>query len=242
MSVRKIIKIDEEKCDGCGQCVVDCAEGALEIVDGKARVVRESFCDGLGACIGACPTGALTIEEREAELFDEQAAAANVAASKGRGAGLTVVPSGCPGAAARPLEPRAEAGSPPGAASQLGHWPVQLKLVAPNAPFLREADLLLVADCVPLAMADFHHRLLRGRAVVVGCPKLDDRAFYIDKLAEVVRLSSISSLTVARMEVPCCGGLCWIAEEALKACRQKVPIREVVVGTSGQIVSERDLA
>jgi Fe-S-cluster-containing hydrogenase component 2 len=239
MAVRKIVRIDEQKCNGCGQCIVDCPEGALKLVDGKARVVKESYCDGLGACIGACPVDAITIEEREAEAFDEEAVKQNMAAAAGLAAGLPLVPFGCPGAAARPLERAPDAAAAAGSGSQLTHWPVQLTLVSPTAPFLREADLLLVADCVPFAMSDFHGRILQGRAIVVGCPKLDDASRYVAKLADIFRQSAIRSLSIVRMEVPCCGGLCHIAKKALESSGRAIPLREVTVGVNGQVLSEQ---
>lgn len=242
MAVRKIVRIDEEKCNGCGQCILDCPEGALRIIDGKARVVRESYCDGLGACLGVCPVDAITVEEREAEPFDEEAVKAQMAEAGKQQPGIPLLQSGCPGAAARPLQHAAEedGAAPAGSHSQLSHWPVQLSLVSPAAPFLHEADLLLVADCVPFAMADFHARLLRGRPIVVGCPKLDDAARYVEKLTDIIRQSSIRSLSIIHMEVPCCGGLCHIAKAALEACGQTVPVREVTVSVDGRLITQRD--
>jgi len=192
MAVRKIVKIDESKCDGCGQCIIGCAEGALAIIDGKARVVKDSYCDGLGACLGTCPQDAITVEEREAEPFDEEAVDRHLAEAKTQPPVLSVLECGCPGSAVRQLE-RAPASEPAATdcPSQLGHWPVQLALVPPGAPFLQNADLLLAADCVPFAMADFHARFLHGRSVVVGCPKLDDPQKYVEKLADILDQSSV---------------------------------------------------
>lgn len=241
MAVRKIVRIDEEKCNGCGQCILDCPEDALRIVDGKARVIRESYCDGLGACLGVCPVDAITIDEREAEPFDEEAVKAQMAKSGKPQPAIPLLQPGCPGAAARSLERGAEDSPPPsGAPSQLSHWPVQLSLVPPAAPYLREADLLLVADCVPFAMADFHARLLRGRPIVVGCPKLDDPSRHVEKLADIIRQSSIRSLSIVRMEVPCCGGLCHIAKAAMQACGRTVPVREVTISVDGRLISEQE--
>jgi len=257
VAVRKIVRIDEEKCNGCGQCIVNCPEGALQIVDGKARVVKESYCDGLGACIGTCPLDAITIEEREAEAFDEAAVKRHMAEAEEQrealptvgGTGMMPVARGCPGSAVRQMDGwhRHDASGTPGAGSaglgspsQLAHWPVQLTLVPPNAPFFHNADLLLVADCVPLAMADFHARFLRGRAVAVGCPKLDDPQAYVGKLAEIFRQSSPRSLTIVHMEVPCCTGLCRIAQMAMEAARREVPVREVTVSVDGRVVADRE--
>jgi len=236
--VRKIVKIDEEKCTGCGQCVTACAEGAIEIIDGKAKVVSEVYCDGLGACLGTCPEGAITIEEREAEPFDEEAAKAHVAA---KGQAEHYGGTACPGSAARSIDGVAVSGdesTPAGQASQLASWPVQLKLVPPNAPYFQDADLLLVADCVPFAMGDFHSRLLRGRPVVVGCPKLDDPDFYIEKLSQILTASLMRSLTIVHMEVPCCFGLQYVAEQALARSQSSVSVHDVTVGISGEVRKE----
>ena len=246
---RKIIEIDEERCDGCGQCIDACHEGALALVDGKARLVKDSFCDGLGACIGDCPQGALTIVEREAADFDATAVAAaaavgattaarpSTASAHGHGHAL----AGCPGSALRTLEPSPPAVTtardhdrPP--ASCLGHWPVQLMLVPPHAPFLQGADLVVCADCVPFAVADFHARYLAGRAVVVGCPKLDDLGHYAEKLAAMVRAARPRRLTVVRMEVPCCRGITQAAvDAALASSDHRCPVEEHVVGIRGEI-------
>jgi len=237
---RNVVKIDEEKCTGCGQCVDACAEGAIELVDGKARLLSDAYCDGLGACLGECPADAITIEERDAEAFDMAAAKQHAQPEP------TAAHSACPGATVREMKrgARAKADDPPAlpasgrqaaTASELAHWPVQLKLVAPNAPFFRDAHLLLAADCVPFALADFHPRFLRGRSVVVGCPKLDDPAFYVEKLTEILKQSSIRSITVLHMEVPCCFGLSRIAEAALAASGKKVPLRDATVSIEGKV-------
>ena len=235
---RKIIHIDEEKCNGCGQCVDACAEGAIALVDGKARLVSETYCDGLGACIGECPQGAITIEEREAEAFDEEAAKAHAAQQAAENEPMAC---GCPGSMVKQIEREAscphEAAAP--ARSELTNWPVQLTLAPPGAPYLEGADLLLVADCVPFALADFHARVLRGKPVVVGCPKLDNPEFYAEKLTEILKASSIKSLTVVHMEVPCCSALTRIAETALGACGKELPFRDVTVGIEGEIADEK---
>jgi Pyruvate/2-oxoacid:ferredoxin oxidoreductase delta subunit len=232
---RKIVKIDEAKCTGCGECANACAEGAIKIIDGKARLISESYCDGLGACLGECPEDAITIEEREADEFDEKA----VEAARHTPATHEPAPHVCPGTAMRELK-RANASAAesaaPAAESELRHWPVQLKLVAPGAPFLKDADLLLAADCVPFAMADFHPKFLRGRSVIIGCPKLDDPAFYVEKLTEIFKRSDIKSVTVLHMEVPCCFGLKRIAEAALEASGKKIPMRDVTVSIEGNVI------
>jgi Pyruvate/2-oxoacid:ferredoxin oxidoreductase delta subunit len=235
---RKIVKIDEEKCTGCGQCASACAEGAIRIVNGKARLISESYCDGLGACLGECPEGAIAIEEREAADFDEKA----VEAARSSPATHDPAPHACPGTAMRQLNPRRADGTEnasPAAESELRHWPVQLKLVAPTALFLKDADLLLAADCVPFALADFHPKFLRGRSVIIGCPKLDDPAFYVEKLTEIFKRSGIRSVTVLHMEVPCCFGLKRIAEAALEASDKKYPIRDVTVSIEGKVLEAR---
>jgi Fe-S-cluster-containing hydrogenase component 2 len=228
-----IVRIDEAKCTGCGQCAGACAEGAIRIVNGKAQLISESYCDGLGACLGECPEDAISIEERDADEFDEKAVQA---------ARRSPAPHACPGSALRELKP---GGAPetdsaaPAAESELRHWPVQLKLVSPSAPFLKGADLLLAADCVPFALADFHRQFLRGRSVVIGCPKLDDPALYVEKLTEIFKSSGIRSLTVLHMEVPCCFGLKRIAETALEASGSRIPMRDVTVSLEGRVIKTR---
>ena len=237
MPRRLIIQIDEDKCNGCGECVTSCAEGALAIVDGKAKLVSETYCDGLGACLNTCPEDAITIIEREADAFDEAAASRHMVRRE-----TTEVPVfRCPSAAVRTLRPPAEPGlaAPAGSAqSELGQWPVQLSLVPPSAPYFQGADLVLVADCVPFALPDLHQRVLAGRAVAVACPKLDDAQAHVDKLAEVLRQSSVKSLTVVHMEVPCCFGLKMIAEQALAASGKTIPLRNQIVTIAGQMQSE----
>jgi Pyruvate/2-oxoacid:ferredoxin oxidoreductase delta subunit len=232
---RKIVRIDERKCNGCGQCAIACAEGAIRIADGKARLVSETYCDGLGACLAKCPEDAISIEEREAAEFDAKA----VEAARGAPAASAPVPHVCPGTAMRQLKPHGSAVTEvvsPAGESELRHWPVQLKLVSPTAPFLKGADLLLAADCVPFALADFHSKFLRGRSVIIGCPKLDDTAFYTEKLTEIFKRSGIRSVTVLHMEVPCCFGLQRIAEAALEASGNRIPIRDVTVSIEGKIL------
>jgi NAD-dependent dihydropyrimidine dehydrogenase PreA subunit len=233
---RSIIRIDEDKCDGCGQCVLACAEGALQIVDGKARLVKESYCDGLGACLGECPRGAITVEQRDAEPFDADAVKQHQARRDDAPAEL---PCGCPGSMARRLDPPRgrPAEAPAGlATSQLTNWPVQLRLVPPAAPYLQDADLLICADCVPFALPDFHRKLLAGNVVLVGCPKLDDAAAYVDKLAVLLAGNAVRSITVAHMEVPCCGGLVAIVEAALaKSGRADLEMRDLTVTIGGEV-------
>jgi Pyruvate/2-oxoacid:ferredoxin oxidoreductase delta subunit len=233
MSSRQIIQIDEAKCNGCGQCIVACAEGALALVEGKARLVSEVYCDGLGACLGECPEGALTVVEREAPEFDPAP----------RGVGRHLQPKAapaCPSAGAmifaRNPGPDREAVEQE---SALGHWPVKLQLLGPGAPFLKGADLILTADCVPFALPEFHRQLLRGKAVAIGCPKLDDLEAHIERLSEILKRGGIKSLTVVRMEVPCCFGFVHAAREAAARSGVTLPIGEVVISRQGNILEQK---
>lgn len=237
MVLRNIVKIDEEKCNGCGDCVKACAEGAIEIVDGKAKLVSESYCDGLGACLGTCPQDAITVEKQEAAEFDEAATEAHLAQSRSAQEPGDFV---CPGIAAKELREKQETGETKAGdvTSQLRHWPVQLKLVSPTAPYFANADLLLVADCVPFAMGDFHGRFLKDHSVAVGCPKLDDPEFYIEKLAQILKSSQLNSLTVIHMEVPCCGGLTEIAEKAIGMAKVNLSFKDVTVALDGSVIKE----
>jgi len=246
MGKRQIIKIDEGLCNGCGQCVPACAEGALEVRDGKVRVVAELLCDGLGACLGECPEGALVVEEREAAEFDEAAVEQRLR-EIGRlpeAAAAPMSTGGCPGSLARSLERTAVAGAAGAAVgvaaeadrsgeSLLEHWPVQLTLVNPMAPFLRGSDLLISADCVPVAYRRFHEDFLTDRRVVVACPKLDDARAHMEKLVDLFQASRPRSVTVVRMEVPCCYGLMALTEQAAQLAGLKVPVEEVVITVSG---------
>ncbi len=236
MSIRKIIRIDERKCNGCGECVTECPEGSLQIVNGKATLVKESFCDGLGACIGQCPEGALEIIEREADEFDEPAVEEHMRRAQLERHVHEHEAGGCPGAALFEFAPEADAeareGSQPSALSQ---WPVQLHLVPVHAPYLQGADVLLAADCVAFACANFHGQLLAGRKVLIACPKLDDTEAYEEKLAAILRENEIRSLTVAHMEVPCCYGLVVLAERAIERSGRELSIDEVTVTVRGAI-------
>ena len=231
--LRKVVRIDEEKCTGCGICVPACAEGALRIVDGKARLVSDKYCDGLGACLGECPEGAITIEEREAKEFDEVAVKYHLGEYSHA---EETLPCGCPSASVTRLERRAMEKGCPGSTPQesmLGNWPVQLTLVPPGAPFLQGADVVLAADCVPFAYPGFHRDFLRDHALLVACPKLDDFEAHLAKLTEVLRQSTVKSITVVRMEVPCCSGLTHMAQEAIRLSGKKIPSGEVVIGIRG---------
>lgn len=244
---RKIIEIDEERCDGCGNCVLACAEGSLEIVDGKARVVGENLCDGLGACIGECPQDALKIVEREAEEFDEAAVEEHLARKEKETRPKTAAAhSGCPSARLETFADLAAcktANTPSELAgdsqSALSHWPVQIRLVPPTAPFLKGADLLVVADCVPLAFPTLHRDFLKGRAVTMGCPKFDDAQEYIDKFAEIFSQAGIRRVTTVVMEVPCCSGLPMIVKKGLERSGKNIPMEQVVISTRGKILERR---
>lgn len=232
-TIRKIVRIDEEKCDGCGLCAEACAEGAIQMIGGKARLVNEAHCDGLGACIGECPRGAITLEEKCAAPFDEIAAHHHKAQAKV----AETEKCGCPSMRIAQFERKSDiAGKNEHSPSMLEHWPVQMALVPPGAPFLEGTDLLLVSDCVPFAYSDFHRDFLSGRSVLVACPKLDDARAHLQKLASILRASNIKSITVARMEVPCCSGLTAMAKQALEISGKEIPLKEVVIGIRGNII------
>lgn len=247
---RKIIKIDEEKCDGCGNCIISCPESALQIIDGKARVVKENFCDGLGACIGECPKDALSIEEKVVEEYDEEGVIAHI---KEKSPELLEKHlqhlkehahefpqshshpkiTACPSAQTMHWEKKeddGEKGEKARISSELRQWPVQLHLVRENAPYFQNADLILVADCVPFAYANFHQDFIKGNAICVGCSKFDDANAYVDKITQILKSSDIKSLKVVHMEVPCCSGLVQIAQEAMSKCGKDIPFEAVIIG------------
>jgi len=216
--LRKIIRIDENKCNGCGACASACHEGAIEMIGGKAKLTRENYCDGLGDCLPACPTGAISFEMREAPAYDE-------AAVKAAQARKAAAPCACPGAQSKAIEP---------AHSELGNWPVQLKLAPVNAPYFDGADLLVAADCAAYACGSFHRDFIRGRVVLIGCPKLD-MVDYTQKLAAILSGSNVRSVTVARMEVPCCGGLENAVRRALMISGRQIPLNITVISCDGSI-------
>ena len=238
---RKIISIDEEKCNGCGLCVPSCAEGAIEIIDGKAKLVADRYCDGLGACLGECPQGALKIIEAQAEAFDEEAVKDHLSAreQKKTDAAPTLA-CGCPSAMLRTFQPAATQAAKPGPqqkqSSALTHWPVQIRLVPPTAPFLKGADLLVAADCTPIAYPDFHRDLLRNRVVLIGCPKFDDVQGYVQKFREIFEKADIKSITAVEMEVPCCRGLSMVLRRAMELAGKRIPLETVTISTEGEIL------
>lgn len=229
--IRKIIKIDEEKCNGCGLCANACKEGAIAIVGGKAKLMRDDYCDGLGNCLPVCPTGAITFEEREANAYDEQAVKAT--------AEKKPVFSGCPGSMARSFqrENSRPTSNESAAQSELSQWPVQIKLVPDNAPYFDGADLLVAADCTAFACGDFHRRFIKNHIALIGCPKLDDTD-YSHKLASIIKNNDIKSVKVVRMEVPCCGGIEKAVKDALISSGKMIPWQVVIISTDGKIIRE----
>ena len=239
--IRKIIQIDENKCNGCGACAAACHEGAIHMVEGKAKLMRDDYCDGLGDCLPACPTGAITFTEREAAAYDEAAVLANK--QKKMQSGGMGLPCGCPGTQSRKIE-REEAdnsgtifeeGRSVQPSSRLSQWPVQIKLVPVNAPYFDGAKLLIAADCTAYAYAGFHERFIKGHITLVGCPKLDS-GDYSEKLAEIIKRTDIRSVTIVRMEVPCCGGLENAAKTALQNSGKFIPWQVVTISTDGRIL------
>ena len=235
MTKREIVKIDEEKCDGCGVCIPACAEGALKIVEGKARLVKESYCDGLGACLAECPQGAIAIEQREAEAFNEAEVQAHLA---GKPELTEPLPCVCPSAVSQSWETKGTASNAE-TPSLLSHWPVKLKLVSPRAPYFRHEELVVAADCGPFAYGNFHRDFLGERSLVIGCPKFDDLSFYQGKLTEILLNSGIKRIVVARMEVPCCSALVTVVHNAVAASGKEITIEERVISIQGELITSR---
>lgn len=247
MVVRKIIKIDEDKCDGCGLCVPSCAEGAIQMIDGKARLIDDKFCDGLGACLGECPNDAITIIEREAEEFNEEAAESRLKEEKENNSHRDEEVNkddesacSCPSCSVTTFEKEQEpvvGEKKQKSVSRLSHWPIQLKLTPPQAPFFKDANLLISADCVPFAYSDFHEDFIKNKTVVIGCPKLDEIDFYVKRLTEIFSCSNIKSVTIVRMDVACCSGLTWATKQAIAASGKDIPVTETVVSAKeGNII------
>ncbi len=241
---RKIIEIDEELCTGCGECVPDCAEGSLQIIEGKARLVADKLCDGLGACLGSCPTGALRIVEREADAFDEKAVEEFLAAQKKKQEGTAGSSRGeCPSAHLKSMQSGnpCQAANEPAAqlGSALSHWPVQIRLIPPSAPFLENSDLLILADCTAVAYAGLQRDFIQGRSVMMGCPKFDDQQLYVDRFTELFKTRKLNSVTMLIMEVPCCSSMLQIVRKAYDDAGAEISVRQVVVSAQGKILDEQ---
>jgi Fe-S-cluster-containing hydrogenase component 2 len=246
---RKIITINEDLCNGCGQCIVDCAESALQIVDGKAKLLADKYCDGLGACLGACPTGALELTEREADDFDEEAVE-ELLKAKEKPAAAPIRTGGCPSAQLQsfiPVTPCQAANKPFGKlsggpqTSALSHWPIQIRLVPPSAPFLKDADLLVAADCATVAAANFHDDFLKNRVIMMGCPKFDDAAAYVAKFKDIFTMASVKSITILIMEVPCCQSMKNIIKTALEQAGKKIDTEVVTLSARGEVLQKAAL-
>ena len=233
--IRRIIHIDEEKCNGCGACAAACHESAIGMVDGKAKLLRDDYCDGLGDCLPACPTGAITFVEREAAAYDEEAVLANQRKKAGENKSAHHMSGGCPGSRMRQMKRETTAPTENKMESQLQQWPVQIKLVPTQAPYFEGAKLLIAADCTAYAYANFHQDFIRGKVVLVGCPKLDS-VDYSEKLEEIIQSNNINSMTVVRMEVPCCGGLEMAAKKALQNSGKFIPWQVVTISVDGKIL------
>ena len=230
--IRKIIKIDEEKCNGCGACAVACHEGAIEMINGKAKLTREDYCDGLGDCLPACPVDAITFEEREAPAYDEAAVLASKETKK-------TLPCGCPGTQTKQIKREEVREDKPSITiqSELMQWPVQIKLVPVHAPYFDGANLLIAADCTAYAYGNFHKEFMHNHVTLIGCPKLDE-GDYTEKLTEIIKNNSIKSVTIIRMEVPCCGGIEYAAKRALQDSGKFIPWHVVTISTDGRILDE----
>lgn len=230
--IRKIIKIDEEKCNGCGACVSACHEGAIGLVDGKAKLLRDDYCDGLGDCLPTCPTGAITFEKREAADYNEKAVMGNKLKKHG-----IAHHSGCPGSRLSRIMHEHSSHNEVKAESRLSQWPVQIKLVPVNAPYFNGADLLIAADCTAFAYGNFHNDFIKDKITLIGCPKLDS-VDYSEKLTAILTVNDIRSLTVVRMEVPCCGGIQMAVQKALDASGKRIPLNVTVISTDGKIINK----
>lgn len=259
MAIRNIVKIDEEKCNGCGKCVNACAEGAIQLINGKAKLVRDDYCDGLGDCLGSCPQDAITIEQREAQCFDETAVEKHLANQKqktqqtNQTAAKEKLPCGCPSTFAKTIERDVAQDNPvkqnsqnekcltePNP-SQLSNWPVQLMLLSPNAAYLQQSDLLFAADCVAFAVGDFHKRFLNGKTLAVACPKLDETDIYIEKLKDIIANNDLNSITVVHMEVPCCSGMTRLVEKAIRQLNSNMTFEDITVSLKGEIINVQTL-
>jgi len=240
--IRKIVEIDEQLCDGCGMCAIACAEGALEIKEGKARLIKESYCDGLGACLSGCPQGAVNVIEREADEFDPEAVEEHLSSLRPAPESREGQPLACACPSSRietfnkPPSREGSSGELGTSRTELSHWPVQIRLVPPGAPFLKGAHLLVVSDCAPVAYPNFHQEFVRGKAVLLGCPKFDNAQEYVSKFAEIFRTADIHSVTVIDMEVPCCSALPFIVRKGMQEAGKSIPVEEVVISICGEII------
>jgi NAD-dependent dihydropyrimidine dehydrogenase PreA subunit len=248
-TTRKIIEIDDELCDGCGQCVPSCAEGALQIIDGKARIVSDNLCDGLGACMGDCPNGALKIIERDAAEFDEEAVEKHLESVAEKEAEKPANACGCASHQIQSFSPASgcacsdpETSPASDQKSALSNWPVQIRLIPAEAPFLKNADILITADCAAVAYPKLHSHLLAGKVVMMGCPKFDNAEEYIEKFKEIFTKAGVKSLTIVSMEVPCCSGLPVIVRKGLEAAGASIPVTEIIISAQGKIISQSDKA
>jgi ferredoxin len=241
MAKRQIIRIDQDKCDGCGLCVPSCAEGAIRIVDGKAQLLEDKFCDGLGACLGECPQGALTVETRDADEFEGPAPGAPHPDAPAPAPAPAEEVFVCPGSRMQQFKRDTEVKVPGAATSALSHWPIKLRLVTPKAPFLKGASLLVAADCAPFAAGDFHSRYLEGKAMVCGCPKFDDVPEHVAKLTAILKENDIQEISIVNMEVPCCFGLVQIVRQALEASGKSLPVTICTLGTAGQVLQQQKI-
>jgi len=255
-AVRKIIQIDEELCDGCGQCVPDCAEGSLKIINGKAKLMADKLCDGLGACLGSCPTGALKIIERDADEFDEEAVEIYLAEEKKKEETAKTTNYGCASTHIQSFKPMPAAlqpsscqtanipvnisGTDSAGDSALTHWPVQIRLIPPNAPFLQNSDLLIVADCTAVTIRNFQKKYLKGKIVMMGCPKFDDAENYVQRFAEIIKTCNLKSLTILIMEVPCCSAMNVIIKKAIEKAGKTIPIKQITISTQGQELARKN--
>jgi Pyruvate/2-oxoacid:ferredoxin oxidoreductase delta subunit len=253
-TIRKIVNIDQEKCNGCGECVTACAEGAIELLNGKAQLVAEHYCDGLAACLGECPQGAISMIEREADIFDAKAVEDHLTKkdnfkfeiSNLKSSPTETLPCGCPSTQLQMFQSGCgctdEEATGKHVPTALTHWPVQIQLVPPTAPFLKDANLLVASDCTPVAYPNFHEELLKGRVIMMGCPKFDDTDEYINKFAEIFKSITIKSVTIAIMEVPCCSKMPLIVQKGMELAGKEIPTEIIVISARGNIVSRMPLA
>ena len=240
---RKIIEINEELCDGCGNCVLSCAESAIKIIEGKAKVISDNLCDGLGACLGDCPTNALKIVERYTDEFDENAVEKHLENIKNDKIGKETLACGCPSTQIQEFNSLCNTANQDvlNNGSALTHWPIKIRLIPPTAPFLKEADLLIAADCVPVVCPDFHQKFLDGHVIMLGCPKFDDKKAYVEKFTEIFKTNRIKTITCLIMEVPCCSGFAGILNKAIEKAEISIDTKKIVINNKGKIIEQTKL-